>query len=202
MHSNAFATALGPVTLSGRFVHLEPLGPAHLEGLLEAAQDERIWTWLPKTLASESAMREFVDEAVARTRAGTEFPFAVVLAESGRVVGASRYMDVAPESRGLEIGWTWYAPDMWGTCVNPEAKLLLMRHAFEECGAIRVYFKTDEKNARSRAAIAKLGAQFEGILRNHRIRPDGTYRGSAVYSVVDTEWPDVKAGLESRLAQP
>lgn len=196
------AFAPGPVTLSGRFVRLEPLGPAHLGGLLEAAQDDRIWTWLPTTLTSEDAMREFVDAAVARTRAGMEFPFAVILTDSGRIVGSSRYMDVAPESRGLEIGWTWYAPDTWGTRVNPEAKLLLMRHAFEECGAIRVYFKTDEKNARSRAAIAKLGAKFEGILRNHRIRPDGSYRGSAVYSVIDTEWPSVKAGLEARLAQP
>ena len=131
-----------------------------------------------------------------------EYAFCVIGQVDGRVVGSTRFMDVTPEARGVEIGWTWYAPDVWGTQVNPEAKLLLMGHAFERWGAIRVYFKTDARNARSRAAILKLGAQFEGILRNHRIRPDGSYRDSAVYSVIDREWPDVRATLLARLKGP
>lgn len=191
----------GPVTLSGRHVRLEPVGPEHLKGLLEAARDDRIWAWLPKTLQSRASMTAFIDEAAAATRAGTEYPFAVVLRDAGRLVGSTRFMNIAPSSRGLEIGWTWYAPDTWGTYVNPEAKYLLMEHAFERWGAIRIQFKTDELNERSRAAIVKLGARFEGILRNHRIRPDGSYRSSAVYSVIDDEWPRVKAGLLERLQQ-
>jgi len=193
-------SALGPVTLSGRFIRLEPLRPAHCDGLLEAAQDDRIWAWLPIRLKTAAAMKEFLEEAIALEDAGEEYTFAVILQESGRVVGSTRYNDIAQSARGVEIGWTWYSPDVWGTRVNPEAKYLLMCHAFEGWKAIRVWFKTDELNQRSRASILKFGAQFEGVLRNHRIRPDGSYRGSAVYSVIESEWPSVKAGLTERLS--
>lgn len=192
--------ALGPVTLSGRFVRLEPLRKDHLAALLEAAADDRIWTWFSLDLQSAEAMERFVDEALAAEQRQAAYAFAVVLQDSGRVVGSTRFGDITPNDRGLEIGWTWYAPDVWATQVNPESKYLLMRHAFEEWQAIRVYFKTDERNERSRSAIARLGAQFEGILRNHRIRRDGTYRNSAVYSIIDSEWPSVKAGLLNRLS--
>lgn len=190
---------LGPVTLTGRFVRLEPLRHAHVDDLLRAAADDRIWTWLPRRLQERRAIESFVANAMARERDGKEFPFAVVLLNPERVVGSTRFMDVNVDDRGVEIGWTWYSPDVWGGRLNPEAKLLLMRHAFETWRAIRVYFKTDEKNERSRAAIMKLGAKFEGILRNHRIRQDGSYRGSAVYSVIESEWPDVERRLIGRL---
>jgi RimJ/RimL family protein N-acetyltransferase len=108
-------------------------------------------------------------------------------------------MDVQPEQRSVEIGWTWYGVDHQGTAVNPESKLLLLAHAFEEWGAIRVCLKTDSLNARSRAAILKLGASYEGDLRNHRIRPDGSFRHSSYYSILPEEWPQVKAGLTERL---
>ncbi len=191
--------AIGPVRLTGRHVALEPLRGEHLTGLLAAADDERIWSWMPARLQRRDAMLRFVDAAMQRADAGTEFTFAVVLRESESIVGSTRFMDVNSDDRGIEIGGTWYSPSVWATRVNPEAKLLLMQHAFETWGAIRVYFKTDELNERSRAAIAKLGAQYEGILRNHRIRTDGTYRGSAVYSVLEDEWPGVKTRLLTRL---
>jgi N-acetyltransferase len=110
-------------------------------------------------------------------------------------------MDVSVAHRGVEVGWTWYDRSAWGTAVNPEAKLLLLGHAFEAWRAIRLYLKTDSLNERSRAAIQKLGARYEGDLRNHRIRLDGSYRHSSYYSILDTEWPAVKAGLEQRLAE-
>ena len=190
---------LGPVTLAGRFVRLEPLRHAHVDDLLRAAEDDRIWAWLPRRLQERHAIERFVADAVARERDGTEFPFAVVLLNPERVVGSTRFMDVNVADRGVEIGWTWYSPDVWGSPLNPEAKLLLLRHAFETWRAIRVYFKTDERNERSRAAILKLGAKFEGILRNHRVRQDGSYRGSAVYSIIESEWRDVERGLIDRL---
>lgn len=193
---------LGPVTLTGRCVRLEPLRDDHLPGLASAAADARIWTWLPRNFQDPASLREFVAAAAAQEAAGLEYAFAVVELPSGRIVGSTRYMDVASDDRGVEIGWTWYSPSVWGTHINPEAKLLLLRHAFETWRAIRVYFKTDERNERSRAAIEKLGARFEGVLRNHRIRPDGSHRGSAVYSIIDSEWPQIESGLLARLESP
>jgi RimJ/RimL family protein N-acetyltransferase len=191
--------ALGPVVLEGNIVRLEPLRPEHCAQLLEVAQDARIWDWLPKRLDTEAALRAFIESGMAEEPRGTGFTFAVILRDSGRAVGCTKYS--SPAERGVEIGWTWYAPEVWGTQVNPEAKLLLMKHAFEDWGAIRVFFKTDEQNARSRAAIAKLGAQFEGILRNHKIRRDGSYRNSVYFSVIESEWPQVKAQLQQRLGR-
>ena len=201
VRSDQHVTALGPITLSGQFIRLEPLRAMHRDALVEAAQDDRIWTWLPKKVQTAEAMSRYIDAAQAEEAKGTVHAFAVVLQTSSRVVGSTRYAEITPLDRGVEIGWTWYAPDVWGTQVNPEAKNLLMQHAFENWQAIRVFLKTDELNQRSRAAIAKLGAKFEGILRNHRIRPDGSYRGSAFYSVIDSEWPQVRARLLERLAR-
>jgi RimJ/RimL family protein N-acetyltransferase len=192
--------ALGPVVLEGQVVRLEPLRPEHCAALLQVAQDDRIWAWLPQRLDSEPALRAFIEQGMAEEPKGKGYTFAVILRDSGRAVGCTKYSSPEAHDRGVEIGWTWYAPEVWGTQVNPEAKYLLMQHAFEQWGAIRVFFKTDERNARSRAAIAKLGAQFEGILRNHRIRPDGSYRNSVYFSVIDSEWPAVKAGLLARLS--
>lgn len=195
------AENLGPITLAGEFVRLEPLRPSHADGLSQAGTDPEIWRWMSKRLMDKESLLRFIEEAMEAEGRGSEFAFAVVLRSDGRIVGSTRYMEVRAAHRGVEIGWTWYAKDVWGTVVNPEAKYLLLRHAFESWGAIRVELKTDSKNERSRAAILKLGAQFEGILRAHRIRPDGTLRDTAMYSILSTEWPGVKEKLLARLAR-
>jgi N-acetyltransferase len=193
--------ALGPTVLYGEFIRLEPLREVHRDALLRVAEDDRIWSWLPRKLQTVDEMNAFLASSRDEEAKGQAYAFAVVLRGSGRLVGSTRYLDITPADRGVEIGSTWYAPDVWGTRVNPEAKYLLMRHAFEDWQAIRVCFKTDERNERSRRAIAKLGASFEGILRNHRIRRDGSFRGSAYFSVIESEWPQVKSGLMARLSQ-
>ena len=190
---------LGPVVLEGRFVRLEPLAPSHAVPLLAAAQAPEIWTSMPTALTTRAAIDRWIAEALERAGEGREFAFAVVVREGGRVVGSTRYMDVQAAHRGVEIGWTWYAPDVWGTAVNPEAKYVLLQHAFEEWGAIRVCLKTDARNLHSQAAIRKLGAHYEGTLRSHRIRQDGTARDSVLYSIVRQEWPEVRAALEQRI---
>lgn len=196
------AAALGPVVLEGRGVRLEPLRPHHREALLEAAAFPEIWPWLSADLRAPDAMDRWIAEAQDAERRGTEFAFAVVLRDGGRAVGSTRYLDVAAAHRGVEIGWTWYTPAVWGSAVNPEAKLLLLRHAFESWGAVRVCLKTDGQNLRSQAAIARLGAVREGTLRQHRRRPDGSWRDTATFSVVAREWPGVRDGLLRRLAPP
>lgn len=165
-----------------------------------AAADPLVWRWLPEKVESRPELDRWLEAALHAQAAGSEYPFAVVHLGSGRAVGSTRYMDVSAAHRGVEVGWTWYATGVWGTAVNPEAKLLLLGHAFESWRAIRLYLKTDSLNLRSRAAILKLGASYEGDLRNHRVRPDGSYRHSSYYSILDSEWPAVKLGLEGRLA--
>ena len=191
---------LGPVVLEGSQVRLEPLDRRHADDLAVAAADPLIWRWLPVQVNSREDLEHWIDDALAAAAAGTEHAFAVIDQRTGRAVGSTRYMDIAPAHKGVEVGWTWYGRDAWGSAVNPESKLLLLGHAFEDWGAIRLYLKTDSLNTRSRAAIAKLGAKYEGDLRNHRIRPDGSYRHSSHYSILDSEWPEVKEGLERRVA--
>lgn len=190
---------LGPTTLEGKFIRLEPLRPHHADGLLEAGQDEAIWRWMSKRLMDKESVLAWIEDAMTAEAQGREYAFAVVRRADGRILGSTRYMEIRAAHRGAEVGWTWYAKDVWGTVVNPEAKLLLLQHAFEDWGAIRMELKTDSKNERSRAAILKLGAEFEGILRAHRIRPDGTLRDTAMYSILRTEWPEVKAKLLARV---
>ena len=191
---------LGPVVLEGPHVRLEPLDRRHADDLAEAASDPLIWRWLPVQVATREDLDRWLDAALAASAAGTEQAFAVVELRTGRAVGSTRFMDIAAEHRGVEVGWTWYARAAWGGLVNPESKLLLLTHAFEHWGAIRLYLKTDSLNERSRAAILKLGAKYEGDLRNHRIRPDGSYRHSSCYSILDTEWPEVKRSLLERIS--
>jgi RimJ/RimL family protein N-acetyltransferase len=190
---------LGPVVLEGRHVRLEPLRPEHAEDLL-AASDPSIWRWMPVKVGGREDLDRWLAEAVAAEAAGAEYPFAVIDLARGKAVGSTRYLDISRENRGVEVGWTWYAREMQGTAVNPESKYLLLTHAFEDWGAIRLFLKTDSLNERSRAAILKLGAKYEGDLRNHRIRPDGSYRHSSYYSVLDSEWPALKRALQERLA--
>jgi RimJ/RimL family protein N-acetyltransferase len=190
---------LGPVVLEGPHVRLEPLERRHGDDLAEAASDPLIWRWLPVHVATRPDLERWIDDALAAAAAGTEYGFAVVDRKTGRAVGSTRFMDITPAHRGVEVGWTWYARSAWGGVVNPESKLLLLTHAFEGWGAIRLYLKTDSLNERSRAAILKLGAKYEGDLRNHRIRPDGSYRHSSYYSILDSEWPEVKLALLERI---
>jgi len=191
--------SLGPVVLTGSVVRLEPLRLTHADVLLAAGGDRAIWAWMPMKISSREGMLQFINEALSAEARGAEYAFAVIELATGRLVGSTRYIDVSEAHKGVEIGWTWYAPDVWGTKVNPECKLLLLQHAFDDWGAIRVMLKTDHMNERSQKAILRLGALFEGRLRNHRIRPDGTLRDTMQYSMTNADWPAVKAGLLERL---
>jgi RimJ/RimL family protein N-acetyltransferase len=186
--------------LQGERVRLEPLEERHVPGLLAAAADPATWTWLFARLDDEVAMRAWLADALRARDAGTEIPFATLDATTGRVVGSTRYLAIVPAHRRLEIGWTWLAPAAWGTGINVEAKLLLLTHAFEALGAMRVELKTDARNERSRAAILALGATFEGIFRKHMRMADGRIRDSAWYAITDDEWPAVRERLVARLA--
>jgi len=189
-----------PVTLEGQWVRLEPLGEQHVEDLAVAGDENDIWTWMPIKLKMADDVRAWMAAAHADQAAGTALPFAIIELASGKAVGSTRFMDIRTKDRGIEIGWTWLAKQVRRTPVNTECKYLLMRQAFEGFGCIRLQLKTDSLNERSRNAILRIGAQYEGILRNHMIRTDGTYRHSAYYSVIDSEWPAVKARLERILA--
>ena len=179
--------------LAGRFVTLEPLERRHVEGLREAASDERIWRFMVTT-DPEAWLRATFAETEAEVRA----PFVVVA--GGVPVGSTSYMSLAPEHLRLEIGNTWMNPATWGTGANTEAKYVLLRHAFERLGARRVEFKTDALNERARAALAALPAEFEGIHRKHMLVRGGERRDSAWYAVIDDDWPGVRERLEARLA--
>ncbi len=190
------------VGLEGSVVRLEPLDGGHEGGLVDASRDPAIWRWLLLAGAppSPEAIGRWLEESLAASRAGREWAFATVSRASGRVIGSTRFCALRPEHRGVEIGWTWLEPSSWGGGANVEAKLLMMEHAFETVGCIRVEFKTDARNERSRAALAALPAEFEGIFRNHMVMPYGL-RDSAFYSVIAEDWPDVRANLLRRLGQ-
>jgi N-acetyltransferase len=187
-------------TLEGRSVRLEPLTPAHGEGLWRAARDPRTWRWLsvvqPRTREDWTA---FVQQALDAAAAGTEIP--LVTLRHDEIVGSTRFLALRPEHGSVEIGWTWLHPSAWGTGANVEAKLLQLEHAFDVWGCRRVELKTDARNERSRGALEALGATFEGVHRKHMLVRDGENRDSAWYSVVDDDWPSVRALLEARLAE-
>jgi len=185
--------------LEGRVVRLEPLARHHEQDLFEAAQDERIWRWMPyDASASPETFHAWLEDALAASESGTEAAFATVDAGTGDPVGSTRYLALRPEHRVLEIGWTWLAPAYWQSGANVEAKMLMLEHAFENLGCLRVELKTDSRNERSRAALAALPAQFEGIFRKHMLVRGGQRRDSAYYSIIDDEWPEVKENLERR----
>jgi RimJ/RimL family protein N-acetyltransferase len=186
--------------LEGSIVTLEPLGEEHAEALWQAAQPSEIWPWLAD-LNRRERFDLWIELTLEAARADREGPFTTRDARTGTVIGSSRYLNVRPADRVVEIGWTWLNPSAWRSGANVEAKLLMMRHAFEGLDCVRVEFKTDARNERSRAALAALPAQFEGVMRNHMIVPDVGQRDSAYYSVIDSEWPEVRANLERRLAQ-
>jgi RimJ/RimL family protein N-acetyltransferase len=184
--------------LEGRLVVLELLGHEHEAPLREAAQDAEIWRFGMDDFGTK--FDQWWEAARSEQEAGTQIPFATVERASGRVVGSSRFGTLRPEHRGVEIGWTWVIRELWGSGVNIEAKLLMLEHAFERLGCGRVEFKTEATNERSRAALAALPAQFEGVLRHHLVVRGGEWRDSAYYSVLEEEWPAVREALERRLA--
>jgi N-acetyltransferase len=192
---------LEPVVLDGHRVRLEPLTLDHVPGLAEVALDPEIWQWTLARPTSEADLRAWAEAALAGRDAGSELPFATIDVTTGRPIGSSRYMNIVLEHRRLEIGWTWVAPAWQRTGANREAKLLMLGHAFDGLGCRRVEFKTDSVNEPSRTALLGIGATFEGIFRNHMVMPGGRMRHSAYYSVIDDEWPSVRAGLERSLAR-
>ena len=187
--------------LEGALVVLEPLDPSHADGLWEAAQDTRTWAWLTNIGADRSLFEEWMRQGQEANAAGREGVFATRRRADGTLVGSSRYMNVRPADRVVEIGWTWLNPAAWGSGVNVEAKLLMLGHAFERLGCVRVELKTDARNERSRWAMEALPARFEGVLRKHMIVPGVGQRDSAYFSVLDSEWPAGRANLERRLCR-
>ena len=189
-----------PVLLTGKHVRLEPMAEEHVPSLAEIGVGQPFWDFmLYGDINTVDDMRNWVRDILDRAEKGTDLPFVAIHLASGRVAGATRYLNIMPKDRGLEIGGTWYAPKFQRTVVNTECKYLLLRHAFETLGCIRVQLKTDLRNERSQKAIERIGAVKEGVLRNHMILPDGRYRHSVFYSILDTEWPEVKKRLEGML---
>jgi RimJ/RimL family protein N-acetyltransferase len=189
------------IRLEGRLVALEPLEETHADDLWRAGQAPEIWRWMAHIGSSREYFDRWLELSLAASSEGREGVFATRDRRSGELVGSSRYLGVRPTDRVVEIGGTWLNPAVWGSGINVEQKLLMLGHAFEALDCVRVEFKTDARNERSRAAIAAIPAQFEGIFRKHRIVPDVGQRDSAFFSVIDDEWPAVRANLERRLAQ-
>jgi RimJ/RimL family protein N-acetyltransferase len=191
----------GDDVLQGRFVRLEPLGPRHADDLAaELGSDDEVWRWLAEPPGDAAGMAGFVEGALAERARGERFPFVTVELASGRAVGSSSYLDIVPRDRRIEIGWTFYARRVWRTAVNTEAKLLLLGHAFDDLGYERVALKTHHLNERSQAAITRLGATREGVLRHHMVDRYGQWRDSVYYSILSAEWPGVRDRLVAALA--
>ena len=189
-----------PVVLTGKHVRLEPMTEAHAPDLAEIGAGQTFWDFmLYGNINTVDDMRNWVKDILSRAEKGTDLPFVAIHLASGRVAGATRYLNIVPKDRGLEIGGTWYGSEFQRTPVNTECKYLLLQHAFERLGCIRVQFKTDLRNERSQKAIERIGAVKEGVLRNHMILLDGHYRHSVFYSILDTEWIGVKKRLEEMM---
>jgi RimJ/RimL family protein N-acetyltransferase len=192
-----------PVVLYGEHVRLEPLDHRHAAALFEEAQSDDVWRFMPvprpETL---DVMTTLIDKAWKAASLGAEIPFAIIDDEADRPIGSTRFIDIRRPDRALEIGWTWLAPRTHRSVANTEAKYLLLRHAFEDLGALRVQLKTDGRNERAQRAIERLGAVKEGVLRRHRLMWDGVFRDTVYYSVIDSDWPAVKERLEGFLANP
>jgi RimJ/RimL family protein N-acetyltransferase len=193
------ADRLQPATLQGRFVRLEPLSFDHCDDLCRVGLDPELWRWIPSQVTTPEQMRAYIETALAEQRQGISLPFAVITMESSRAIGSTRYGNVNLPNKRVEIGWTWYAPTHQRTPINTECKLLLLTHAFEQLGMIRVEFKTDVLNEKSRNALVRIGAIQEGIFRKHLVCESGRIRDTVYFSILDSEWPETKRALEARL---
>jgi RimJ/RimL family protein N-acetyltransferase len=191
----------GTVALSGKRVELLPLRAEHAPQLLQAAEDGELWNMKVTVIPGPSTVEQYIATALAGRDAGTVMPFAIVHRETGRIVGSTRFWKIDRQHRKLEIGHTWLSQSMQRSGLNTEMKFLLLRHAFEEMNCVRVQFTTDELNEKSRAAILRIGARQEGIVRHERIMPDGRKRNSVRFSIIDDEWPQVKAMLLEKMSR-
>jgi RimJ/RimL family protein N-acetyltransferase len=194
-----FAEPLAPVVLENAHVRLEPLRLDHAGALAELTVGTALTRWFPQPLETRDALDNFVATACDLAAKGQALPFVIIDKTSGKVAGSTRFGAIAAEHRRVEIGWTFVGLQWQRTPVNTAAKLLLLAHAFERLGCLRVELKTDALNAASRAAIARIGAVEEGALRRHVIRADGSYRDTVYFSIIDIEWPSARARLEERL---
>jgi RimJ/RimL family protein N-acetyltransferase len=185
--------------LQGSHVRLEPLTLQHHSALCEVGLAPELWRWTVGFVATPADLLEYMEAALVAEKAGTAVPFATVEQKTGRAVGSTRFMNIDRANKRVEIGSTWIAPEWQRTVVNTEAKYLMLRHAFETLGCIRVELKTDALNEKSRRAILRIGAKEEGTFRNHMICYGGRIRDSVYFSIIDSEWPAVKAALEARL---
>ena len=192
---------VAPITLEGTHVRLEPLSLDHHAALCEVGLDAELWRWTTADVRSPEDLRRYIQRALQEQREGKALPFATVERSSGKPVGSTRFGSIEPEHRRVEIGWTWIGREWQRTAINTEAKYLMLRHAFEVWGAQRVEFKTHAMNYRSRTAIARLGAKEEGTMRKHMISERGVPRDTVYFSIIDTEWPDVRAGLEHKMQE-
>jgi len=192
---------IAPVVLGGRCVRLEPLALGHLDGLAEVGLDEELWRWIPIQVRTREDMAAYIRTALEQQADGTSLPFVTIEQSSGRAIGSTRYMNIDRANRHVEIGATWIARPWQRSVVNTEAKYLMLRHAFEYFGCLRVELKTDALNERSRNAILRIGAKQEGIFRKHVVCDSGRVRDSVWFSILDSEWPGVKVALEQKLAQ-
>ena len=190
---------VAPVVLEGQYIRLEPLQKNHLAGLAAVGLDPELWRWIPRPVRTIDEMAGYIETALREKEQGASLPFALVERQTGRPIGSTRYGNIERINRRVEIGWTWLAKPWQRTAANTEAKYLMLRHAFETWGAMRVELKTDSLNARSRAAILRIGAKEEGTLRNHMMTSTGRIRHTVYSSVVDSEWPGVKSRLEQML---
>jgi RimJ/RimL family protein N-acetyltransferase len=188
-----------PVTLEGRRVRLEPLAQGHLGALTQVGLDEELWRWIPTPVRTQEDMAAYIKTALQEQERGVSLPFAILEKAAGRAIGSTRYGSIDRVHHRVEIGWTWVARDWQRTATNTEAKYLLLRHAFETLGCLRVELKTDSLNEKSRAAILRIGAKEEGIFRNHMITSSGRIRHSVYFSIIESEWPTVKAQLKAML---
>ena len=191
--------AVSPVLLEGAHVRLEPLVKEHLAGLAAVGLDEELWRWIPTPVRTQEEMAAYIEAALNEQERGLALPFAIVEKATGRAIGSTRYANIDRMHHRVEIGWTWVARDWQRTPMNTEAKYLLLKHAFETLGCMRVELKTDSLNERSRAAILRIGAREEGIFRNHMTTASGRVRHTVYFSIIDSEWPAVKARLEAKL---
>jgi len=193
--------AFEPVILDGRHVRLEPLSKSHLAALTVEGTDAAIFQHYPVAYSSAAGMRAFFDDALQMREKGTGQPFVIIAKSEGKPVGSTRFGNIAREHRRAEIGWTWLAPRAQRTGINTEMKYLMLRHAFETLKLMRVEFKTDSLNEKSRRALLRIGAVEEGIFRNHMITSSGRIRHSVYYSIIDADWPKVKSHLEELMSK-
>jgi RimJ/RimL family protein N-acetyltransferase len=188
-----------PVILEGRHVRLEPLALKHAAGLAAVGLDEDLWKWIPTPVRSAEELNAYVQTALNEQAKGSALPFVLIETSTGCIIGSTRYGNIDRDHYRVEIGWTWVARQWQRTAINTEAKYLLLRHAFERLKCIRVELKTDSLNERSRAAILRIGAREEGTFRNHMITASGRIRHTVYFSILDGEWPEVKARLEAKI---